>query len=479
MVKIANYGVEGIRMGDIEIPTDETGQMMINYLGPPKTFPHYPITDIINNKIAKGEFKDKIVLVGATATGIYDMRNTPFSTTYPGLEIHSTVIDNILRQNFLTRPEWAKIFDILAIILIGIVTGFVIPRLSAAKGILFPIGFFMIHIFFSRLLFIKYGFLINIIYPLTALILLYISLTIYKYMTEERERKKIKGAFTYYVSSSVVNEMLKHPEKLKLGGDRKELSVLFSDIRSFTTIAEALTPEDLVHILNEYLTVMTDIVFKYDGTLDKYMGDAIMAIYGAPLDLPDHPIKACRSALEMIKELKVLNQKWINEGKQPIDIGIGVNTGPMMVGNMGSEQRFDFTVMGDSVNLGSRLEGANKSYKTKIIISEFTFERVKNEFTCMEMDSVRVKGKEQPVKIYSLIGDKDLPDMQEEIVNQFNQAINFYKTRKWGKAIHVFENITVMDPNLYAAEVYIERCLDLKKNPPPRDWDGVYTMTTK
>ena len=479
IVKIANYGVEAIQIGDIKIPTDETGQMMINYLGPPKTFPHYPITDIINNKIHKGVFKDKIVLIGATAIGIYDMRNTPFSTVYPGLEIHATTIDNILRQNFLTRPKWTKIFDLFAIILIGIVIGIVIPRLSAVKGILFAIGLFIIYIFFSRILFVKYGLCFNITYPLIALIVLYISLTIYKYMAEERERKKIKGAFSYYVSPSVVNEMLKHPEKLKLGGDRKELSILFSDIRSFTTIAEGLTPEDLVHLLNAYLTAMTDIVFKYNGTLDKYMGDAIMAIYGAPLDLPDHPIKACQSALEMMKELKILNQKWIGEGKQPINIGIGVNTGPMMVGNMGSDQRFDFTVMGDSVNLGSRLEGANKSYKTNIIISEFTFERVKNEFTCMELDSVRVKGKEQPVKIYNLTGDKDLPDMQEEIVNQFNQAINFYKNRKWNKAIHIFENITAMDPNLYAAEVYIERCLDLKKNPPPRDWDGIYTMTTK
>ena len=479
IVKIANYGIEGIRIGGIEIPTDETGQMMINYLGPPKTFPHYPITDIINNKIAKGEFKDKIVLIGATATGIYDMRNTPFSAIFPGLEIHPTVIDNILRQNFLTQPKWAKIFDLLAIILIGIVTGFVIPRLGAAKGILFPVGLFMIHMYLSRLLFVKYGFLINTIYPFTALIVLYVSLTIYKYMTEERERKKIKGAFTYYVSSSVVNEMLKYPEKLKLGGDRKELSILFSDIRSFTTIAEGLAPEDLVHLLNEYLTIMTDIVFKYDGTLDKYMGDSIMAIYGAPLDLPDHPIKACRSALEMIKELKALNQKWISEGKQPMDIGIGINTGPMMVGNMGSEQRFDFTVIGDSVNLGSRLEGANKSYKTNIIISEFTFERVKNEFTCMELDSVRVRGKEQPVKIYSLKGDKNLPDIQEEAINQFNQAVNLYKNREWDKAIHIFKNITAMDPKFYAAEVYIERCLDLKKNPPPADWDGVYTIKTK
>ncbi|UCE33760.1 MAG: adenylate/guanylate cyclase domain-containing protein [Deltaproteobacteria bacterium] len=346
IAKIASYGVKGIQMGNTFIPTDERGQMLINYLGPPKTFPHYPITEIINGEIAKGAFKDKIVLVGATAQAIYDMRNTPFSPVYPGLEAHATIIDNILRQDFLIHPAWIKIFDILAIILIGVIIGLVIPRLNAVRGILFAVALFIAYILLSRLFFVSYGLLISTTYPLTALVVLYVSHTLYRYMTEERERKKIKGAFTYYVSSSVVNEMLKHPEKLKLGGERKEMTVLFSDIKGFTTIAEGLTPEELVSLLNEYLTVMTDVVFKYGGTLDKYIGDAIMALYGAPLDLPDRPANACRSALEMIHALGSLNNKWIDEGRNPIDIRIGINTGPMMVGNMGSKQRFDFTAMG-------------------------------------------------------------------------------------------------------------------------------------
>jgi len=479
ILKMASYGVQGIQMGDISIPTDEMGQMMINYLGPPKTFTHYPISDIINNRIPKGTFKNKMVLVGTTALGIYDMRNTPFSLVYPGVEVHATIIDNTLAQNFLIRPDWIKILDVLAIILMGVVTGLIIPRLNAVKGILFAICLFIAHILLSRLFFVNYGLWFNITYPLAALIVLYVSHTIYKYVTEERERKKIKGAFTYYVSSSVVNEMLKHPEKLKLGGERKELTVLFSDIKGFTTIAEGLTPEELVNLLNEYLTVMTDVVFKYDGTLDKYIGDAIMAVYGAPLDLPDHPFKACQSALEMIKELQKLNEKWIGEGRQAFDIRIGINTGPMMVGNMGSKQRFDFTAMGDSVNLGSRLEGANKSYKTDIIIGELTYERVKNEFVCMELDSVRVKGTKKPVKIYSLVGVKDIPQIPEAIVNQFNGGVTVYKERKWDEAIQIFENIAALDPDLYAAQLYIERCNNFKKSPPPPDWDGVYVMTSK
>ena len=479
IVKIASYGVEGIQMGSIFIPTDERGQMLINYLGPPKTFPHYPITKIINGEIPKGTFKDKIVLVGATALGIYDMRNTPFSPVYPGLEAHATIIDNILRQDFLIQPEWIKIFDILAIILIGVIIGLVIPRLNAVRGILFAVALFIAHIVLSRLFFVNYGLLFSITYPLTALGVLYVSHTLYKYMTEERERKKIKGAFTYYVSSSVVNEMLKYPEKLKLGGERKELTVLFSDIKGFTTIAEGLTPEELVNLLNEYLTVMTDVVFKYDGTLDKYIGDAIMALYGAPLDLPDHPAKACRSALEMIHALGSLNNKWIDEGRKPIDIRIGINTGPMMVGNMGSKQRFDFTAMGDSVNLGSRLEGANKSYKTNIIIAESTYERVRDEFICMELDSVRVQGKKRTVRIYSLLGYKDSPEIRLAMVNQFNQGVKAYKGREWDEAIRIFKTITTSEPHLYAAQVYVERCLNFKNNPPPTGWDGVYDMVTK
>ena len=479
MVKVASYGIEGIQMGDQFIPTDETGQMLINFLGPEKTFPYYSITDILHGKQPKGTFKDKIVLVGATAIGIYDVRNTPFSPVYPGPEVHATVMDNILTNNILNKPEWTRIYDVLAILIFGLLCGLVIPRVSAIYGMLFAVLLFIVHIMATYSFFSVYGLWINMVYPLLAIVLIYTSLTLYHYITEERERKKIRGAFSYYVSSSVVNEMLKNPDKLKLGGDKKDLSVLFSDIRGFTTISEGLTPEELVHLLNEYLTVMTDIVFKYDGTLDKYMGDAIMAIYGAPLDQPDHPARACRSALEMMAGLRQLNNKWIAEGKAPLDIGIGINTGMMMVGNMGSDQRFDYTVMGDSVNLGSRLEGANKSYKTNILISEYTHAQVKDEFACMEVDSVRVKGKSLPVKIFQLIGEKGIPEDHMEAVRLFESGLELYKQQKWDDAIEVFDKVLKMQKGVNAAEIYIQRTLDLKSDPPPPDWNGVFIMKTK
>ncbi|MBW2117774.1 MAG: adenylate/guanylate cyclase domain-containing protein [Deltaproteobacteria bacterium] len=479
MVKVAGYGVEGIQVGKRFIPTDENGSMLINYAGPPKTFPHFSISDILKGNTPKGTFKDKIILVGATAVGLYDLRNTPFSPVFPGLEVHATVIDNILKQDFLNKPAWAKVFDLLAIIILCVLVGIFVPRLNAVTGMFLGLGLFITHLVIARTLFVNSGIWFNIVYPLLGLLITYTSLTVYHYVTEERERKKIKGAFSYYVSSSVVNEVLKHPEQLKLGGDKKDLSVLFSDIRGFTSISEGMTPEELVNLLNEYLTVMTDIVFKYDGTLDKYIGDALMAIYGAPLEQQNHPASACHSALEMMQELKKLNEKWIAEGKSPLNIGIGINTGDMMVGNMGSDQRFDYTVMGDAVNLGARLEGANKNYRTNILISEFTYERVKDEFVCMEVDSVRVKGKTLPVRIYQLFAHRQVPDVVGQAISYFHDGLQLYKQQKWDKAIKTFELARDLHKDLYVAQVYIERCLDLKVSPPPPDWDCCYTMTTK
>jgi adenylate cyclase len=478
MVRVAAYGIEGIRMGNLFLPTDENGQMLINYLGPGMTFPHYSISDILARKTPPGCFRDKIVLVGATAIGIYDLRNTPFSPVYPGVEIHATVIDNALRNQFIHKPKWTRIYDCLTILLLGFFIGAVVPRISAVKGLLFALMLFTIHVLLSLWLFSHYRIWVSMVYPLLAGVLVYTCLTVYHYITEEREKKKIRSAFSYYVSSSVVSEMLKNPEKLKLGGDTKDLSVLFSDIRGFTTISEGLTPEALVHLLNEYLTAMTNVVFKYDGTLDKYMGDALMAIYGAPLDQPDHAYKACRSALDMMEELKKLNEKWVREGKTPLDIGIGINTGMMRVGNMGSEQRFDYTVMGDAVNLGSRLEGANKNYQTHILFSEFTYERIKDAFVCMELDSVRVKGKLRPVRIFQLLGE-DAPPALREAITSFHKGLSFYKMQKWDEGLEHFRAALDADKTLSPARLYVDRCLELKKTPPGPDWDGVFVMKSK
>jgi len=478
-LNLEKYGVENIKINNITIPTDEAGRLLVNYLGPAKTFPHYSITDIIKGRIAAETFRNKIVLIGATAIGIYDLRVTPFGATYPGVEIHATVIDNILHRRFLKHSGLTRVIDLCAIIFFGLAIGLIIPRLRAVAGIVAALIILALFVAANMFIFSSYNVWLNIVYPVLTMMVIYLGITIYRYIKEEREKKKIRGAFQYYLTASVINEMLKDPTKLKLGGDKKDLTVLFSDIRGFTSISEKLTPEELVRLLNEYLTAMTNVVFKYEGLLDKYMGDAIMAVFGAPLDQPDHPQRACLTALNMMNELHRLQNKWQEEGRPALNIGIGINTGDMVVGNMGSEMRFDYTVMGDMVNLGSRLEGINKEYGSNIIISEFTYKVVKDEMCCRELDWVRVKGKKMPVKIYELLGEKNDESEWKNFIAGFEEGLAFYRASKWNEAIASFQNILTIRAEDEASRIYIERCKNLKEEPPAQPWDGVFTMKTK
>lgn len=478
-LKLADFGVESVMLDNLVIPTDETGRLLVNFLGPSGTFPHYSVSDVLHGRLPAHLFKDKMVLVGATATGIYDMRATPFSSVYPGVEIHATIIDNILHQNFLIHAGWTKFIDFCIIIILGLVVGMAIPKARAARGVLLILVLLAVFVGANTFIFIRFNVWLNLIYPVLTMMTVYLAITVYRYVTEEREKKKIRGAFQYYLTASVINEMLKDPSKLKLGGDKKDLTVLFSDIRGFTTISEKMTPEDLVHLLNEYLTAMTDIVFKYDGLLDKYMGDAIMAVYGAPLDQPDHRLRACRTALDMIDALEKLQQKWTEEGRPVLHIGVGINSGDMVVGNMGSQMRFDYTVMGDSVNLGSRLESINKEYGTSIIISEYTYEGVKDILACRELDSVRVKGKNLPVKIYEPLCERKNAAPLEAFLRCYHEALEQYKQARWDEAAALFEKVLEIRPDDPPSLLYIQRCRDLKECPPPESWDCVFTMTKK
>ena len=479
VLNLAEFGVDGVMLGDLRIPTDEIGRLLINYLGPAKTFPHYSISDIIAGRLSPELIKGKIVIVGATATGIYDLRVTPFSPVYPGVELHATVVENILQGNFLEQSAWTTFIDICGIIFFGMIIGIAIPRLKALQGILLVMVLLGGFVAGNTLIFAKYNTWLNMVYPVLTMMTIYLVITVYRYFTEEREKKKIRGAFQYYLTASVINELLKDPTKLKLGGDKKDLTVMFSDIRGFTTISEKLTPEELVHLLNEYLTAMTDIVFKYEGLLDKYIGDAIMAVFGAPVDQPDHALRSCRTALEMMATLKGLQQKWAAEGRPFVDIGVGINSGDMVVGNMGSNMRFDYTVMGDNVNLSSRLEGINKEYGTHIVISEFTYEVVKEEVFCRELDAVRVKGKKLPVKIYELICERKDAAEHEEYIGRFHAGLAHYKAAHWDEGIAAFKSVLEIRPDDPPAKLYIQRCQDLKENPPEGEWDGVFTMTRK
>jgi len=478
-IQVADFGIEDIRLGRRRIVTDKQGRLLINYRGYAGTFPHHSFCDLIKHRLSPNLFKDKIVLIGATAAGIYDLRVTPFSSIFPGVEIHANVIDNILHQDYLTRPNWATIMNILSIILIGIFLSFSLGRVKAMSGVFIAASLFMACFFTARYFFQHFNQWLGIIYPSLNIILVYLSITAFNYMTEEREKRKVKGAFQYYVAPSVVNEMLKNPDQLRLGGEKKELTVLFSDIRGFTTISEQMDPEVLVRFLNRYLTAMTDIIFRHEGLLDKYMGDAIMAIFGAPLPQHDHALRACLAALDMTQELKKMQQSGMFQGVPKLSAGIGINTGWMVVGNMGSESRFDYTVLGDDVNLGSRLEGLNKEYGTNIIISEFTHEKIQDQILCRELDLVRVKGRDRPVRIYEVL--RRLDDAAEcmQLVELFHRALTHYRQRAWTEARALFLKILQMNPHDYPSQLYLSRCDQLTQNPPPPDWDGISTFKTK
>ncbi|MBW2091790.1 MAG: adenylate/guanylate cyclase domain-containing protein [Deltaproteobacteria bacterium] len=473
--------MEKVIVGNYEVPTDELGRFLVNYRGPSYTFPHYSMSDILAKRFKPGTFKNKIILAGATAVGVYDMRTTPFETNYPGLEVHANVIDSILRQDFLVRPQWTTLLDLTVMIAAAIILGLVLPKISAVVGVIFGLGLLMAQGGLNYLFFSK-GIWLNLVLPSITVLVVYTGITAFRYITEEREKKKIKGAFQTYLHPSVVNEVLKNPDMLKLGGQKKILTVLFSDIKGFTTISENMDPEALVQLLNEYLSAMTDLVFKYDGLLDKYEGDAVMAIWGAPLDLPDHPLKACRTSLDMLAELDRLRQKWAKDDPTipRIDIRIGVNTGLMVVGNIGSETRFDYTVIGDEVNLGSRLEGASKEYGTNIIISETTYEQVKDVMVCRELDLVAVKGKTQPVRIYELIGENgSVPQEKVELVRTFKQGLRAYQAQQWDIGRKIFTELNAHYPEDGPTKLFLQRVIELKKNPPPKNWDGVFVMKTK
>jgi len=390
--------------GEIIIPIDELGFMDINFIGGSGSFQHYPYFLFAREGTMEGNtsLTDKIVLIAAYAsTGIAtDQHKSPYGTTF-GIEHHANALNTILNQDFLYKMSTTQ--NLIIMLVIAILLGFFLPRLSIIMSTIFVFLISIIYLVASYVIFDSSSIINAMLTPIIQTGLSFTLIITYRVLTEQQEKKYIRQTFSKFVSKSVVDELLKSPDKLKLGGEKKILTVMFSDIRGFTSISEKLTPEKLVEHLNHYLQAMTDMVFKYDGTLDKYVGDEIMAFWGAPIEMDNHALMACKCALEQMEVLHKMNENWRNEGKPELNIGIGINTGDMVVGNMGSSSRMDYTLMGDNVNLGARLEGTNKVYGTYIIISEFTYEHVKDNVVVRELDLIKVKGKELPVKIYELL----------------------------------------------------------------------------
>lgn len=399
--------LKGLGLGTKKIPLSQKGEFFINYRGGPKTFFNFSIADVLEDKIPKEQLEGKIALVGATAVGIYDMRVVPTSPNFPGVEIQANILDNLLTGDFLISNSITKFVSFALILFGGIFLGISIPRLRAFNSFLVFMVFISLILAGGIIAFLKYGLILHTVKGSLNSFLVYGGLTIYRYFTEEKERRKIKKTFEHYLSPQVIQVLLEHPEQLKLGGERKVLTVLFSDIRDFTPKSERLPPEKVVQLLNDYFTAMTEIIFKYEGTVDKFMGDAIMAIFGAPLPQEDHAQRACFTALEMIQALEGHKKEWCQKyGLDDFKIGIGIHTGEMAIGNMGSLKRFNYTAIGDSVNLASRLETLTKEYNVPIIISEMHYQMVKEKVMVKELGEVKVKGKQESTRIFELTGRK-------------------------------------------------------------------------
>jgi adenylate cyclase len=482
-----NYGPTGIatlQLGKtLTVRPDYLGRMTINYRGPRGTYPYYSLADVVQHKFAPGTFQDKIVLVGASATGIGDLRTPPYGgIDYPGMEVHANVIDNMLNGGFLVRGAHQVVLDLVLIVLFGLPLGFALA-LAAPRWIWFGLGLL---IPFAALMYLAFvhGWWLNFTVPAGTLVANVMSVSLYRALVEEKEKRKVRSAFGHYLSPEVIRRLLVNPDLVE--PRKTEITVMFSDIRGFTTISEKLDAQELALFLNSYLYDMTRIVFDTDGTLDKYIGDAVMAFWGAPFEDGRHPVQACTAALEMMKRVGELQKKWAAEGKPALDIGIGLNSGAASVGNMGSALRYGYTALGDTVNLSSRLEGLNKEYGTHIIVNESTYEAAKNAgFLFRELDLIRVKGKLQPVTIYELfarVSDLQTTGTLAEArarLAEFEEARKLYRERKWSDARRLFAGILERWASDGPAQVYEKRCEEYLEEGPVSEWDGVFVMTHK
>jgi len=483
-VNFNQIGVVSINLGNqLKIEPDYTGHKQINYRGPRGSYDYVSFADVVTKTFSPGKFRGKIVLIGASATGIGDQRSTPFGgIDYPGVEVHANVIDNMLQQNFLVRGATQALWDVLAILFLGIPLGIWMalaqPRwMWFGVALLFPLAVADYGAFL-------HGWWLNFTVPAMTLAGNVVLVSLYRALFEEKEKRKVRGEFGQYLSPEVIRRLLVDPQLVD--PKKTDVTVMFSDIRGFTTISEKLDAQELALFLNQYLTDMTRIVFKNKGTLDKYIGDAVMAFWGAPIEEPGHATKACRAALEMMKRVRELQIQWEAQGKPKLDIGIGLNTGVASVGRMGSDLRRGYTALGDTVNLSSRLEGLNKDYGTHIIVNETTYQSAKDDgFVFRELDLMRVKGKLQPVTIYQLMGtQEDLAAngsaetlrLQQET---FARARKLYRAREWEAAQHAFQGFLDKWPDDGPARMYWKRCQDYIFDEPPATWDGVFTMTHK
>lgn len=488
-----SVGSERATVGETAVPLDGEGRLLTDWHGALEQTYHRQRLSVgrVLQAFAqqqKGErtsldpsvFKDKIVFIAGTAAGLYDLRVTPFSSQTPGVLIHMAALDNLLHGRGLQpAPIWFSRL-MLFVLCISSATTFMLVRSYPVKfgaTLALAVGYYAL---------VAYAFAgherwMALVFPEGALLLTFGTAATVEYVTEGRQRRLMRAAFDKYMSAEVVEEIMRNPEAIKLGGEKKEISILFSDIAGFTTISEKMPPEELVTLLNRYLSAMTTIIKRnHRGNVNKYLGDGIMAIFGAPLDDPTHASRACFAALECQAELALLRAEWLKEGLPEIGARIGINSGACIVGNMGSDERMEYTVTGDSVNLASRLEGANKFYDTLILLGQRTAELAKNDVEVREVDLLRVKGKKEPVVVYQLLCRRgELDEQKRRVVDKYLEGLAAYKQRNFPAAKARFAEAAALDPMDGPSRVYLERAAAYEVDPPAADWDGVYELKSK
>jgi adenylate cyclase len=471
-------GLEGFRLAGKRIPVDGRVAMLVPYRGLQGSFRYVSASDVLTGKASINSLKDKIVLLGTTAPGLMDLRATPVQSNYAGVEVHANIISGILDNNIKERPAYTQGAEFMLLLLAGLLLTFKLPKLSPLKATLLTVTMLaaMLGINFASW---QYA---NLVLPIASLLvmisLIYLLNMSYGFFVESRGKRQLTGLFGQYVPPELVDEMAQNPEAISLKGESREMTVLFSDIRGFTTISEGLDPQQLTLLMNEFLTPLTKVIHEQRGTIDKYMGDAIMAFWGAPLRDKNHAQHALNAAIKMVAALKPLNVKFAEKGWPPIKIGVGLNTGNMTVGNMGSSFRMAYTVMGDAVNLGSRIESLTKNYGVDIMVSEFTKAQTP-DMIYRELDTVRVKGKDKPVTIFEPLGTAEqLTQETLDALNLYHEALKHYRNQDWDVAETQFKKLEKTSAHpLY--QLYTERIEQFKKAPPDKNWDGVYTYETK
>ena len=472
--------LEGLELAGKPIPIDPQGAVLVPYRGPAGSFPYVSTKDIINGTVEDPSvLEGKIVLVGATAPGMEDLRSTPFGSIYPGVEIHANVLAGILDGSFRWEPAYTAAAEMITVALFGLLISLLLPILKPIVSTLVFLLMLAAALGVNMYMWQVERHVLPLAMTIYTLIGVYVVNMVFGYLFESRSRHMMDGLFGQYVPPDLVKEMSRDPQNYSLASRKLELSVLFSDIRSFTTISEGLDAAELSDLMNHYLTPMTQIVHETQGTIDKYIGDAVMAFWGAPIRDAEHASKAVRAGLAMQTALISLNEEFTAKGWPEIKIGVGVNTGQMSVGNMGSEFRKAYTVLGDAVNLGSRLEGITKIYGVCFIVAESTAEKA-HEFYYRELDRVRVKGKAEPVTILEPLGLKtELSAKTIKLAEEFRQALVFYRRQRWDEAQEALEVLLNEDPGGYLYELYLERITIFRDDPPGDYWDGVFTHQSK